>query len=270
MSKELAKNCRIDLDTFSTGATAAAAGNYWDMQKYDRIDFIIGGLAKLDSSGAAGGTDYQKFTIAAYQATSATGGGASAISSATCVMGKDSDSGVSTSYKCREGFIFFSTLTSGSTHQITVGTANYTLATATAAANEAAFASAADATSIVQSFVTMFNSTANNTSTAITANWKAATLAAGVPWCRIIPKDPESTHILHLGCEGSSFIGVGGAFSGHIGIDRQFLTKRYVGLRVNSTENANAYCVHVLRQAINQPATSPGLNSKDLNSATTH
>lgn len=271
MSKNiLGKDFRIDLDTFSTGATAAAAGQYWDMKDYDRVDFLIAGLSKKESSGAIGGTDYQKFTVAMYQATSNTGGGASAISSATSSFGKDGATGVTTAVKCREGYIFFSTITSAVTLDVKVGTAVFTCATATAAAMQCACASAAAATVLVQSFVTMFNSTADNTSTALTENWKAATLAAGVPWCRIVPKDPESTHLLILGTTGSSQVGVGGAFQGHIGIDRQHLTKRYVQLRVHSTEHANPYSVQVIRRAINAPSTSPGLNTKDMNSATTH
>ena len=109
MNGELQEKFKIDNGRFSTGSTVAEYTPYYDMRNYDRIDFIVQALAKLDATGALGATDYQKLTLAAYQATSATGGGAAAIASATAIIGKDAATGITTAVKCREGFIFFST-----------------------------------------------------------------------------------------------------------------------------------------------------------------
>lgn len=235
---------------YSTGATVAQATPYYPMSGYRSANFLFTGIAKLDSSGALGGTDYQKFTIKLVEASNSTGGGSAALSSATAIVGKDAATGVTTAVKMREGLIFFSTITSAVTLDITVGTAAYTCATATAAANQCACASAAAATVLAQSFVTMFNSTADNTSTAITANWYAATMAAGVPWVRILPKDQDGTHLLTLGTTGSSQVGVGGVFQAHLGVDVQHMTdgKTHIALKAYSTENNNPFCVQVLRE----------------------
>jgi hypothetical protein len=268
MKGELQERIKIDLGRFSTGSTTVEYTPYYDMQNYDSIDFIVSALPRLDSSGDLGGIDYQKMTIAAYQATSATGGGSSAISSATAIIGKDSATGISTSAKCREGYIFFSTIADDAALEVTVGTAVFTGATSDSAAMFFECAASEAATVACQGFVNCFNDATNNTATALTANWKAATLAAGVPWVRILPKDPDGTHLLTLGSTGSSQIGVAGAVTAHIRVEKQYLSKRYVALGCNSTENAFPYCVHVMREAVNAPATSVAVVSKTIGQST--
>ncbi len=203
------------------------------------------------------------------QASNSTGGGASALSSATAIIGKDAATGISTAMKCREGYINFSTMTSAVPLDINVGTAVYTGATATAAANQFSCASAQAATVAGQAFVTMFNSTAENTSTMITANWQAATEAAGQAWVRIIPKDQDGTHILRLGTTGSTQIGIGGVFEGHIGFDRQFMTdgKTHIALGVKSTINANPYSITIIRES-DFPPVRAVTYTKSLNQST--
>jgi|WetSurMetagenome_2_1015567.scaffolds.fasta_scaffold00567_34 hypothetical protein len=254
---EFQEKFKVVIDTFSTGSTVEKFTRYYDMKGFRRADFFVTGLVKLPSTGALGATDYQNFTIRALQASNSTGGGASAMATATAVVGKDSATGISTSVKCREGFVFLSTLTSAVPLQITVNGVVFTGATATAAANQFACASAAAAATVTcQAFAAMFNSTADNTSTVITANWEAATEAAGVPCVRIIPKDPDGTHLLTLGTTGSSQVGVGGVFTAHIGIDQQFMAdgKRYLAIGVKSTEHANPYTVTVIREPEDTPA----------------
>jgi hypothetical protein len=238
------------------------------MKNARRADFYVSGLVQLPASGALGATDFQQFTCRVLQASNSTGGGASAMSSATAFVGKDAAAGVSTSMKCREGRISFSTLTSAVPVQLTIGTAVYTGATAAAAMTFACASAAAAATVAMEAFVTMFNSTVNNTATAVTANWAAATMAGA--FARIIPKDQDGTHLLILGNTAAcTQIGVGGVFQAHIGVDRQFMGdgKTHLAIGIKSTEHANPFTVHVIREMDDQPAKSVTM-SVSLNQST--
>ena len=267
---EFKEKYNIVVDTFSTGSSSVKYTKYYDMQNYKSCEFLVSGLVKLDATGALGATDYQLLSLAAYQATSATGGGASAISSATAIIGKDSGTGISTAAKCRVGRINFATMDKATALTINVGTAAYVTSSAATTANLFVVKGASDnATVAAQAFMTMFNNASQNTSTAITANWVASTDAAGVAWVKITPRDPDGTHLLRLGVSGSSFIGVGGVFNAHISVDRQFMTKRYIALSVTTTEHGNPYVVTVLREAINKPTTSVAITHKSLSGSTT-
>lgn len=267
--REFQEKYNNQISIFSTGATTEKFTPYYPMLGYRRIDFKVAGLVKRDVAGAAGATLIQQFTIRALQASDSTGGGASAISSATAIIGKDSATGVSTAAKCREGWVNFTTLTSAVPVTLTVGTAVYTGATAAAVMSFACASAAASGTVAAQAFVTMFNSTVNNTATAITANWEASTEAAGVAWVRILPKDPNGTHLLHLGTTGSSQIGVGGVFTAHIGIDQQYMGegKTHIALGVKSTNDTCPFVVSVVRESYAGPVKSVSY-SKSLNAST--
>jgi hypothetical protein len=267
---EFQEKHKVRIGLFSTGSTSEVFTPYYDMKDARRIDFEFAGLVKLPSSGALGGaTGIQQFTLRVMQASNSTGGGASAMSSATALVGKDAATGISTAMKSREGFINFSTLTSAVPLTVSVGTAAYTIGTAAAGVHIAEVASQSAATVALQAFVTMFNSTVNNTATAITANWQAATEAAAVPFIRIVPKDPDGTHLLSMGTTGSSQVGLGGVFKAHIGIDRQFMGdgKTHIALGVKSTIDKNPFTVHVVREADNQPVKSVTY-SKSINQST--
>jgi len=266
---EFQEKNKVLIGMFSTGATTEKFTPYYPMEGFRRIDFEVAGLVKRDVAGAAGATVIQQFTIRALQASNSTGGGASAISSATAIVGKDAATGISTSMKCREGWVNFTTFTSAVPVTLTVGTAVYTGATAAAVMSFACASAAVSGTVSAQAFVTMFNSTVNNTATAITANWEASTEAAAVAWVRILPKDPDGTHLLHLGTTGSSQIGVGGVFMAHIGIDQQFMKdgKTHIALGVKSTDNTNPFTVTVIREAYDQPIKAVTF-SKSLNTST--
>lgn len=269
---EFKEKYNIVVDDFSTGApsTGITYTKYYDMQNYRNCEFLVSGRVQLSAAGAAGSTYKQQFTLAAYQATSATGGGAAAISSATAIVGKDATNGFTTAVKCREGLIGFTTLGLKSNLEITIGTAVYTGSSAATTANLFEHAGAtANATVAVQGFVTMFNAATNNTSTAITANWQASTFAAAVPWVRITPKDPDGTHLLSMSnTAGCTFIAIGGVFNAHISVDRQFMTKRYIALGVKSTGDENPYVVTVVREALYQPTTSVSFTHKSLSGST--
>lgn len=267
---EFQERNKVRIGLFSTGSTSEIFTPYYAMKDARRIDFEFAGLVKLPSSGALGGsTGIQQFTLRVMQASNSTGGGASAMSSATALVGKDAATGISTAAKCREGFINFTTLTSAVPIEVSVGTAAYSISTVAAGVHIAEVTSQSAATVACQAFVTMFNSTVNNTATAITANWQAATEAAGVPFVRIIPKDQDGTHLLSLGTTGSTQVGLGGVFKAHIGVDRQFMAdgKTHIALGVKSTINTCPFTVHVVREVDNQPAMSVTY-SKSMNQST--
>jgi hypothetical protein len=262
-------NIVIDENCTAGFATTVQYTRFFDMQNYESIDFLVSQRVQLAATGAEGATSKQQLTLAAYQATSATGGGASAISSATAVIGKDATAGFTTAAKCRYGLIHFSTLGLKANNQITIGTAVYTGSSAATTANlfEHAGATAA-ATQAVAGFLAMFNNATNNTSTAITQNWHA-TAIAGQVWVRILPKDPDGTHLLSMSnTAGSTFIGCGGVFNGHVSVNRQFLKKRYVALGVTATADETPYTVTVIRKALYPPTTSVAITQKSMNQST--
>jgi len=268
---EFKEKYNIVTDEFgvSPPATTIQYTGYYDMQNYRKCEFLVSHLVKLPSSGGLGSTSKQQLTLAAYQATSATGGGASAISSATAIIGKDGTASITTAAKCRYGLIHFSTLGLKSNLSITINGAVYTGSSAATTANlfEHAGATAA-ATQAVAGFLAMFNEASNNTATAVAANWKA-TAAAGEVWVKIKPKDPDGTHLLSMSnTAGCTFIGVGGIFTGHITVDRQFMSKRYIALGVTATADETYYTVKVIREALYPPTTSVAVTQKTLNAST--
>ena len=264
---EFQERHKTHIGLFSTGATTEQFTPYYPMAGYRRADFIVSGLVQLTASGAAGATSIQQFTCRVLQASDSTGGGASALSSATALVGKDSATGISSSMKMREGRISFSTLTSAVPVQVVIAGVTYTGATV-AAANQFACASAAAAGTVAsEGFKTMFNSTVNNTSTAVTEKWTCATMAGA--FIRIIAKDPDGTDLLTLGTTGSTQIGIGGIFQAHIGVPSEFLSdgKTHVALGIKSTLNANPFTVHVIREPEQAPIT-PVTYTKSLASST--
>ncbi len=268
---EFQEKHNVQIGLFSTGSTVEVFTPYYSMRDFRRVDFRIAGLVKLPASGALGGaTVLQQFTCRVLQASNSTGGGASALSSATALVGKDSATGISTSMKCREGWINFGVMDKATAITITVGTAAYLSDSVSTVANIFPILGASLAATVAaQAFVTMFNAATNNTATAITALWQAATEAAGVPWVRIIPKDPDGTHLLNIGTTGGTMVGLGGVFTAHIGVDRQFMAdgKTHIALGVKSTENTNPFTVTVIRESDYPPVKSVTY-TKSINQST--
>lgn len=257
---------------FSTGCTSEIFTPYYQMAGYRRTDFLISGLVNLAAAGAAGASGVQLFTCRVMEATSSTGGGAAALSSATAVVGKDSATGISTSYKMREGVIIFGTLDKGTDLAVTVGTAAFTSASAaTSAMRFVVNGSSAAATVASEAFVAMFNNASQNTSTAITENWQAATVAGNAA-VRITPKDPDGTHLLSMGTTGGTMVGLGGVFNAHIGVEHQFITdgKTHIALGVKSSIDENPVAVHIIREkeGYHSGPVTPVTYSKSINQST--
>jgi hypothetical protein len=253
----------------STGCTSELLTPFYPMKGFRRADFLVSGLVNLTGAGAIGATLLQQFTCRVLQASNSTGGGTAALSSATAVIGKDSASGISTGMKMREGVIVFGTLDKGTDLTISVGTAAFVSASAATTANKFVVAgSSANATVAAEAFVAMFNNATQNTSTAMTANWKAATVAECAA-VRIRPINPDGTHLLRLGSTNSSMVGLGGVFEVHIGVDQQFMTdgKTHLALGVHSSSDPNPFTVTVIREAYDQPVKSVTY-SKSINQST--
>jgi len=234
---------------FSTGCTAEIFTPYYSCAGYRRTDFVVSGLVNLPATGAAGASGVQLFTCRVLEASNSTGGGASALSSATAVVGKDAKTSISTSVKMREGILVFSTMDKATALELTVGTAVFTTSSAATTANLFVVNGAsANATVGSEAFVAMFNNASQNTSTAITANWKAATVA-GCAAVRILPKDPDGTHLLILSGTGSTMVGLGGVFQAHIGVEHQFVTdgKTHLSLGLKSSIDENPIAVLLYR-----------------------
>jgi hypothetical protein len=269
---EFQEKNKVQIGLFSaTGSTVELFTPYYSMKDYRRVDFLIAGHVKVPAAGAAGGaTDFQRFTCRVMQASNSTGGGASAMSSATAIIGKDLATGFSTAAKCREGWINFETLDKGTDLSITIGTAVYQSASASTAVMRFPVSGASLAATVAcQAFVTMFNAATNNTATAITALWEAATAPAAIPWVRIIPKDPDGTHLLSMSGTNGTMVGFGGVFTGHIGIDRQFMAdgKTHIALGIKSTEHGNPFAVTIIREA-DYPPVKIIEYSKSMNQST--
>lgn len=254
----------------ATGSTTERVSDYFDMRGYRRADAILEGFLSPATGGPS--TLAQAFTLRVLQATDSTGGGATGISSATAgpsCMGKDAATGISATVGLREGWIRFSTM-HGSVADFTVnvGTAAFTSGSAAAAMVFAAQASD-NATIASEGFVTLFNSTVNNTSTALTANWRASTWSGGA-LVRISPIDHEATGSLRLGTTGASNISVGGLFTGHVGIDAQYMKDgcRYIAVGAKSTSGAFPFTVTLVREKVNAPAVQEWNISKSINQST--
>lgn len=265
---EFQERNKVQVARISSGSTTEQVTDYFDMRGYRRADFYLAGLVRIPSSGDLGSSAAQQFVCRVLQASDSSGGGASAISSATAVVGKNSATGFSTTQKCREGHLYFSVLDKATNLTITINGAAYQSASASTAANRFVVKEASANASVAgENFATMFNSTANNTATAVQGNWKCATEAGG--WVRIVPRDRDSTHLLAIGTTGGSMVTMGGVFEAHVGVEAQFLGdgKRYVALGVKSTSHANAYTVTIVREKEQGPVV-PVTYSKSMNTST--
>lgn len=251
--------------SFSSGSSTIQYSPYLDMRGVRRIDYFLTGQVKKLAVGAAGGTELQGFNMALYQASNSTGGGASAISSATAVFGKSGTAAVSSSMKMRTAYIGFGA-NGGSSTRLAM-TVNGITITANSLVTSMGYAgrASAQATVAVEGFATFFNNTAYNTSTALTDHFLASTHDG--TWVKIYPKDPDGTVCLAITCP-SSLISVGGEFTGRLGIEQKHMKdgKRYISCGVYSTEDALPYTLTVVRE-MEQPQT-PIVNFYEKNLST--
>lgn len=271
---EFREKYKIDLLAFdSTGGTAEQISKYYDMKGYRRADVLITGKTLVSTGGPS--TLIQSYTGRLLCASDCSGGGASAISSATVVAGKLTATGVGTAAKAEEGWIRFSTMHgSAADFTINVGTAAFTSGSAAAAMVFAARASD-NATIASEGFIALFNSTVNNTSTALTANWVASqpstTNKDADPVVRISRRNPDATAQITLGTTGASNISLGMPVVAHLGVDVQHIpdSKRYIAVGLKSTNDNSPVQAILFREYDSPPVSRQGIQaSKSMNSST--
>jgi hypothetical protein len=275
---ELQEKYKIDLLQFdSTGSTAPNISRYYDMRGYRRADFLISGrtLMALTATGAQA-----LYTAQVYLATDSTGGGQTALSSATSIVGKSGTVNIGATAKCNELWLVFDTAemaSAGTAVAFTIGTAAFNSASVAAAMVFAAKGASANATIASEGFITAFNSTIINTSTVLTENWVALHPHSSVtkdadPRVRIVRKDPDSTKTLIFTQDATcTHVQFGMGFLTHIGVDAQFLPegKRYIAIAVNSSDVEQPYSVTLLREAEGSVKEQTGINKSVSLSAST-
>jgi hypothetical protein len=265
MADEFQEKYKADIALFdTTGATAEQISQYFDMLNYSRIDFVA---QTKQIPLAANSTAAGSVVLRLLSASNATGGGASAISSATVTIGRTSTGGiVALANRANEIYIQFTTLASGATFSVGGydwsfdSTADVTarILDSTGATGQASVA--------MEAFATAFNSTANNP---IATAWACATVSSGL--CVIRPLagvDPTT----YLTATGSTKVNVGiGRSIGHLGLDVQHLGdgKRYVAIGSKSSNNAVPIVITVFRESQKSPVVQYAVQaSKSMGAST--
>jgi len=275
MAKEFQERYKVDLLNFdSTGATTVNISRYYDMAGYRRADVLI--AARTLPANASTGIQSQ-YSAQLYLATSATGGGQTALSSATVIAGKGATVNITATAVCNELFLRWNTAEYETTVMtLTIGTAAFLSSSAASAAMMYACAGAsANATVASEGFKTMFNSTTLNTSTVLTENWIAvnphsSSTKAADPVVRIVRKNADSTHTLLFTSDGNTHIQYGMGLTMHLGVDAQHLPdgKRYIACGVHSSDVAQPYSAMLLRERVNAPIGAVSV-TKDINKSKT-
>jgi len=247
MAKRFGEQYRIDIWGDPYGSTAEQFTPYFDMLGYDSIDFIINSGIRASTAEST----YQGTVVCRLmQASNATGGGATAISSATACMSKGGTA-VTTASHGKSLVVSFTTLSSGAT--VTVLGQQFIANSSASAAYYFSGAASVQATVASEGFKTAFNSPNNTLSSA----WVATTHASG-PYVFIRPKTVTSIDsTFYVSAAGSTLINVGiPELGGHIGFDAQYLKDgcRYVSCGVKGGTVANPIAITVIRKKSSLPA----------------
>jgi hypothetical protein len=149
------------------GCTAVRYLPYYDMRGYESIDFFVSGAIE---GGTVAATAKQNVSAQIYRATNSTGGGATAISSATGTIGK-TGTAITTVAKGKGLMIEFTT---GLTHAafgatMTILGQQFVSATGNTAAYYFAGLGSAVSSLVAGGFITAFN----NTNCTLSSAWKA-------------------------------------------------------------------------------------------------
>jgi hypothetical protein len=248
---EFQEKYKVDIAVFdATGSTTEKVSQYFDMLGYRRIDFIAQGrMLPL----AADTTRVNIFTMRLLSATNNTGGGSTAISSATAIMGKQSTGvSITSTDKVRELILTFTTrVVLGGAATVSILGQKFKGATGATAAYAFAGGASAQATVASEGFVAAFN-LANNTLSPV---WEAATMANSSS-VRIYAKDPNNT--VAITATGTTIICLGvGRSIGHLGLESQHLKdgQRYVAICLTSSGVAGPISILAIREAESLPVT---------------
>jgi hypothetical protein len=259
------------------GCTAVRYLPYYDMLGYESIDFFVSGAIE---GGTVGATVKQGYSAQIYRATDSTGGGATAISSATGALAK-SATVIGTVAKAKSLMIEFNQgLADGNLGAtLTVLGQEFISATGASAAYYFAGLASAESSLVAADFVRCFNATDCTLSSA----WKAESgqHSTGKSYVFIRPKG--ETHVgatEYVSAAGSTvFGGIGVPSVGiHLAVKtEQLKDSRYVSIGVACTGSSNVVGTAAVRQPVSvfvvrtketdKPSTMTGLGvgySKNL------
>lgn len=232
------------------GCTAVRYLPYYDMRGYESIDFFVSGAIE---GGTVGTTAAQNVSAQIYRATNSTGGGATAISSATGVLAK-SATAIGTVAKAKSLMIEFNQgLADGNLGAtMTVLGQEFISATGNSAAYYFAGLASAESSLVAAGFVTAFN----NTNCTLSSAWTAVSgqHSTGKSFVFIRPKG--ETHVgatVYVSAAGSTvFGGIGIPSVGvHLAVKtEQLKDSRYVSLGVSQSGASLAVATAAIRQPL--------------------
>lgn len=236
MGKNFTDRNKIDLwaDPIGIGIqdTSMRYTQYYDMRGYESIDFLVSGIFEGSTHGQTA-IQYTDFQI--YKATDSSGGGNTAVSSATGRMTKVGTA-ITTAAKAKSLYISFSTKINDAAMGATFSVLGQDFFSATGNSAAGAFAglSSVAATVAALSFITAFN-----THTSATA-WKAELGPTCTAFAEVMIRPKSETAVgstVYVSAGGSTVLPVGvPRMGGHLGIKTEHLRDgyRYVALGMKS------------------------------------
>jgi len=247
------------------GCTAVRYLPYYDMLGYSEIDFFV---SQAIEGGTVAATAKQGVSAQIYKATDSTGGGATALSSATGALAK-SATAITTVAKAKGLFIEFTTALThvafGAT--MTVLGQEFISATGNSAAYYWCGLGSAVSTRTAQGFVTAFN----NTNCTLSSAWKAELGQTSTTLSYVYIRPKGETHVgssVYVSAGGSTIYGGIGipSVALHLAVKQEQLKDcRYVSLGIASSGASLVTSTVVVRQPLavfvvrtketNRPAT---------------
>jgi len=188
------------------GCTAVRYTQYYDMLGMESIDFVV----SANIAGASNGTTaMQNVSVQLYRATGSTGGGSTAISSATGVVAKTATAITTVARgKCLD--LCFDTVLTHANYGATVTVLGQEFISATG--NSAAYyfdgTASAAATVGAVGFITAFN----NTNCTLSSAWKAEIGQTSTGLARVFIRPKSETSVpssYHVSAGGSTIVSVG-------------------------------------------------------------
>ena len=232
------------------GCTAVRYLPYYDMRGYESIDFFVSGAIE---GGTVAATAKQNVSAQIYKATDSTGGGATAISSATGVLAK-SATAITTVAKAKSLFLEITTAMTdaalGAT--MTILGQEFISATGNSAAYYFAGLASAESSLVAQGFVTAFN----NTNCTLSSAWKAEMGQQSTTKSFVYIRPKGETHVgatVYVSAGGSTvYGGIGIPSVGlHLAVKtEQLKDRRYVSLGYAQTGASLVTSTVVVRQPI--------------------
>lgn len=232
------------------GCTAVRYLPYYDMRGYESIDFFVSGAIE---GGTVAATAKQNVSAQIYKATDSTGGGATAISSATGVLAK-SATAITTVAKAKSLFLEITTAMTdaalGAT--MTILGQEFISATGNSAAYYFAGLASAESSLVAQGFVTAFN----NTNCTLSSAWKAEMGQQSTTKSFVYIRPKGETHVgatVYVSAGGSTvYGGIGIPSVGvHLAVKTEQLKDcRYVSLGYSQSGASLVTSTVVVRQPI--------------------